>query len=189
MQTAEKTEDILSIQRELTSVRGDIEQAKGRMQLLERTSATSLINIKLNGAVINLKFSTNTVLVHTGDNIVFNSEVTGGFAPYSYQWDFGDGSTSVDKSPRHSYQNPGIYTIAFKVTDDKGYTNVSSREAYINVEGSWNPGSIARSAWAGFSGFGRVLVNVLIWLGIFSPVWIIIGGIAGWIVYRKRKKS
>jgi PKD repeat protein len=189
MQTAVKTEDVLSIQRELTTVRGEIEQAKGRMQYLERTSATSLINIKLNGAIINLKFSASKVLAPAGDDIRFTPEVSGGFAPYNYQWDFGDGNTSIDKTPVHAYQNPGIYSVVFKVTDDKGYTNTAAREAYINIEGSWNPGTVARSAWNGFKGFGRVLVNVIIWLGIFSPIWIVIGGIVGWIAYRKRRKS
>jgi len=189
MEKAEKTEDILSIQRELTTVRGDIEQVKGRMQYLERTAAMSLINIKLSGAMINLKFSANKVLVNTGDDIFFTPEVTGGFAPYNYHWDFGDGNNSIEKNPRYSYQTPGVYRVTFKVTDDKGYTNEVTRDGYIKVEGSWSPGSVARSAWNGLTIFGRALVNILIWLGIFSPLWIIIGGIIFWIMYRKRKKK
>ena len=46
METAAKTEDILAIQRELTNVRGQIDQAKGRMQYLQRTSATSLMQAR-----------------------------------------------------------------------------------------------------------------------------------------------
>lgn len=29
----------------------------------------------------------------------------------SYQWDFGDGSSSQDAAPSHAYDHPGKYTI------------------------------------------------------------------------------
>jgi len=35
-----------------------------------------------------------------------------------WNWDFGDGSTSTEQNPTHSYANPGSYTIALTVTDD-----------------------------------------------------------------------
>ncbi len=47
---AEKVEDILMVQRELSDVRRDIERIKGRMQYLERTSDMSLIEINLEEA-------------------------------------------------------------------------------------------------------------------------------------------
>jgi PKD repeat protein len=189
METATKTEDVLSVQRELTNVQGQIEQAKGRMQYLQRTSSTSLIQVKLNEAVLDIKFNASKVQVNTGDSIQFTSEVSGGFTPYTYLWDFGDGNTSTDKTPNHSYSNSGVYSVVFKVTDDKGYTNTSVRNAYINVIGSWSAGTVAGGAWNGFTTFGRGLVDVLIWLGIFSPIWIIIGGIIVWRVYRKKRKA
>ncbi len=30
----------------------------------------------------------------------------------SYHWDFGDGVTSTERDPRHTYQNPGSYTVS-----------------------------------------------------------------------------
>jgi len=42
-----KAEDILAVHRELTNIRGQIEQIKGRMQYLERTSAMSSVTIEL----------------------------------------------------------------------------------------------------------------------------------------------
>jgi PKD repeat protein len=188
MEGATKTEDILSIQRELTNVRTNIEQAKGRMQYLERTTSTSLIQIQLEEAVLALKFTANKISVSTDEAIQFTSEIAGGFPPYSYQWDFGDGKTSNEVSPSHAYKDQGVYFVSLKVTDDKGYTNTLSREAYVNVLASWKPGSVASSAWNGLAAFGRVLVNVLIWLGIFSPVWIIIGGIIWWSIWRRKRK-
>lgn len=189
METATKTEDVLAIQTQLTNVEGQIEQTKGRMQYLEQTAATSLISIRLDETVIDIKFSADKVLTNTGDTITFTSEVTGGFPPYNYQWDFGDGNTSIESSPTHSYRSAGVYTVILKVTDDKGYTNTDSRSAYINITGSWNPGSIAGTAANGFIGFGHVFVDILIWLGIFSPIWIVILAIIWWRVWRKRKAA
>lgn len=42
-----KAEDILAVHRELTSIRGQIEQIKGHMQYLERTSAMAAVTIEL----------------------------------------------------------------------------------------------------------------------------------------------
>ena len=47
LKKAEKVEDILNVQRELSNVRGEIERIKGRMQYLERTSDMSLIEVNL----------------------------------------------------------------------------------------------------------------------------------------------
>lgn len=42
-----KAEDILAVHRELTSIRGQIEQLKGRMQYLERTTALAAVSLEL----------------------------------------------------------------------------------------------------------------------------------------------
>ena len=47
LEKAEDVEDILGIYERLSWVRGEIEQIKGRMQYLERTSSTSLITVQL----------------------------------------------------------------------------------------------------------------------------------------------
>ncbi|MFH1141226.1 MAG: DUF4349 domain-containing protein [Chloroflexota bacterium] len=50
MKRATTVEDTLKVQKELTSVQGQIEQLKGRMQYLERTSDTSLIIVEMRPA-------------------------------------------------------------------------------------------------------------------------------------------
>ena len=47
LKRAETVEEILKVQRELSNVRGQIEQTKGRMQYLERTSDMALIEAQL----------------------------------------------------------------------------------------------------------------------------------------------
>jgi PKD repeat protein len=38
----------------------------------------------------------------------------------SWQWDFGDGATSSERNPSHSYAVPGTYQVLLLVTDDDG---------------------------------------------------------------------
>lgn len=187
MEKAEKVEDILNIQRELSKTRGEIEQTKGRMQYLERTSATSLIRVQLNQAEIDATFSADKRRVDEGGKIEFEGRVAGGFPPYSYEWDFGDGETSTSGYPIHAYKSTGSYTVSLKVTDDRGNTDIRTRDGYIVVRLGWSPGNIASAAWNGLVTFGHVLVNIFIWIGIFSPVWIVVGGILYWRRRRKRK--
>ncbi|GAI25104.1 unnamed protein product, partial [marine sediment metagenome] len=186
MEKAEKVEDILAIQKELSKTRGEIEQTKGRMQYLERTSATSLIRVQLNQAELDARLTASKIRVKEGEKVEFEGRIYGGFPPYSYEWDFGDGETSTSAYPVHAYKSTGEYTVSLKVTDDRGNTNTWTRDGYIVVRPGWSAGNITSTAWNGLVTFGHVLANIFIWLGIFSPVWIIGGGVFYW--WRRRKK-
>jgi hypothetical protein len=50
LEKAENVEEMLKVQKELSSVRGQIEQIEGRMKYLEQTSETSLIEVTLQEA-------------------------------------------------------------------------------------------------------------------------------------------
>jgi len=39
---------------------------------------------------------------------------------WTYSWDFGDGGTSTEKSPVHTFQDDGVFNITLNVTDDAG---------------------------------------------------------------------
>jgi hypothetical protein len=108
LKKADNVKDMLEVQRELSNVRGNIERVKGRIQYLERTSDTSLIEATLNKSR------------PIGESI----------------WDIS-----------------GVFTHA------------------VN----------------GLIAFGKVLVSMLIWLLVFSPVWIIVLVII--IVIRRRKRA
>lgn len=48
----------------------------------------------------------------------FTASATGGTAPFTYSWNFGDGSaTSGVQDPSHTYTKPGTFTATVKVTD------------------------------------------------------------------------
>lgn len=190
MKEATNIADILAVQNQLTSTRDEIERTKGRMQYLEQTSATSLITVSLTQSKLDVKLtaiSGRTVI--GGENVRFIAEISGGFSPYSYKWDFGDKSTSTEETPFHAYNSSGKFTVSLTVIDDKGNTAADTRTDYITVQSGWNVGNVAKTAWKGLSVFFHVLVNVLIWIGIFSPVWLICGGIGYWIWRRRRKNK
>ncbi len=190
MEKAEKVEDILSVQRELFRTRGEIEQTQGRIQYLERTSDTSLIEVYLEQARLDVSFAADKRSVRASRKIQFTiRQVAGGFEPYSYQWDFGDGNTSTDRSPTHAYKTTGSYTVTLKVTDDRGNTATETREGYIFIVPGWSAGITASGAWNGLVTFGHVLANIFIWVGIFSPVWIVIGGIVYWLLRRRQRRK
>ena len=189
MKQAGKVEEILNVQRELVNTRGEIEQTKGRMQYLEQSSSMSLIQVTLEQSKLSVDFNADTRVVKEGQNVQFYPIISGGFTPYSYKWDFGDETTSTEEQPNHSYKSDGSYTVSLKVTDDRGNTAPYERANYITVLPGWNGGNVASTAWNGLVGFGRVLVDIIIWLGIFSPVWIVIGVIVYFAWWRRKRKK
>ncbi|MEE8419703.1 MAG: DUF4349 domain-containing protein [Dehalococcoidales bacterium] len=191
LEKAQTVEEILNVQRELSRTRGEIEQTKGRMQYLERTSATSLINITLEQSKLNIELFANKTRAEEREQVLFSAEITGGFPPYSYQWDLGDGTTSTEGNPRHAYTKDGTYSVSLTVTDDRANRLTKTRTDYITVLSGWEAGNIASNAWDGLVVFGQYLANIVIWLGVFSPLWIGIGAITYAIIRwrRRRKKS
>jgi PKD repeat protein len=49
----------------------------------------------------------------------------------SYVWDFGDGTTSTDSSPAHTYTQPGVYTVSL-ITNGIAICNNSDTLTYID---------------------------------------------------------
>jgi len=189
MKRAGTVPDILEVQRELTNTRGQIEQIKGQMQYLEQSSSLALINASLEQSKLAVEFSADTRTVKVGKQIQFIPTVSGGFSPYSYEWSFGDGSTSTEAAPTHTYRKSGAFTVTVKITDDKGNTADAKRVDYITVLPGWSAGNIASGAWNALVGFFHFLFSFIIGLAIFSPVWIIILVILYFTVWRRRKNK
>lgn len=189
MTKAGTVDDILAVQKELTNTRGQIEQIKGQMQYLEQSTSLALFSVSLEQSKLAVEFTADTRSVKEGQSIQFMASISGGFAPYSYEWNFGDGKTSNEANAVHAYGKGGTFTVSLKVTDDKGSSQETARADYIVVKAGWSAGGIAHGAWSGLVGFGRFLLSFIIGLGVFSPVWIVILVILYFTVWRRRKKN
>jgi len=64
----------------------------------------------------------------------FTGSATGGVLPYSYSWDFGDGTSSSEQIQSHTYYQAGVYTVTLTVTDSEN--NQDSESITINVSAS-----------------------------------------------------
>ncbi len=72
----------------------------------------------------------------------FTDLSTGGFGntDVSWQWDFGNGTTSTTQNPSVTYSISGTYTVTLIVTNDKGCARTISRSNYITVTNGVNAG-------------------------------------------------
>jgi cytochrome c len=65
--------------------------------------------------------------IGAGDAIKFTASATDADGnPLTYAWDFGDGQTSTQQSPTHTYGTPGTFTAKVTVSDGKGGTDSKS---------------------------------------------------------------
>jgi len=63
--------------------------------------------------------------------VTFKDEST--YLPTQWLWDFGDGNTSTQANPIHTYSATGIYNVSLQVTNANGI-NTILKNAYIEVE-------------------------------------------------------
>jgi len=54
--------------------------------------------------------------------VQFTGSADNGVPPYTYDWDFGDGSSSSQQNPSHSYGTMGNYSVVLSVTDASDIT-------------------------------------------------------------------
>ncbi|MBI9061804.1 MAG: PKD domain-containing protein [Marinilabiliaceae bacterium] len=52
----------------------------------------------------------------------------------SFEWDFGNGSTSNERTPQHAYDKDGNYDVSLKIIDDHGCPAEKVSNAFITVQ-------------------------------------------------------
>lgn len=98
-------------------------------------SGRSAINIRFFGEIAN----------EGGIEAAFSVDIRSGFPPLtvsftdqssgeieSWNWSFGDGQTSEEQNPGHTYLEPGYFTVILKVSDGNNYYTLE-RENFIRV--------------------------------------------------------
>lgn len=96
---------------------------------------SNLITLKYSKPTVT--FTSHTQNGYTNDPIRFISKTTGYIE--SITWDFGDGQTSTDENPVHTYTTPGVYTIKCVVRNSSGEgdfirTNYIAIRDFVNLE-------------------------------------------------------
>ncbi len=71
---------------------------------------------------------------NAGNFVYFVGSATGGYPPYNWFWDFGDGTNVSEYNPSHIYAHRGTYTVTLTVTDSHGASVVSTTTVNIMVE-------------------------------------------------------
>lgn len=56
-----------------------------------------------------------------------------------YLWDFGDGGTSLEKNPIHTYVTEGIYTVRLNIVTSTGAQGIVTKREYIQVSADEAP--------------------------------------------------
>jgi PKD repeat protein len=52
----------------------------------------------------------------------------------AHRWDFGDGTTSTEANPTHTYASSGKFDVALSVTDDRGRSDQKTARGFITVD-------------------------------------------------------
>lgn len=73
--------------------------------------------------------------------VKWTATVTGGAMPATYSWDFGDGETSTDIAPEHTFVDDAEYTVELTVTDSAGETASASRTFVVGASGLFPNGN------------------------------------------------
>lgn len=68
--------------------------------------------------------------INTGQSVQFTDQSTN--SPTSWNWNFGDGGTSIIQNPSHTYSTKGTYNVSLTATNGFG-SNTLTKTSYITV--------------------------------------------------------
>ncbi|WP_370089268.1 PKD domain-containing protein [Ekhidna sp.] len=66
-----------------------------------------------------------------GDPSLFTNSSIDDSGTTTFQWDFGDGNTSVARNPSHVYQNSGLFTVSLLAVSSAGCQDLISRQVLV----------------------------------------------------------
>ena len=146
--------------------------------------------------------------VNQNEAVEFSGSFTrpSGLSNVSFQWDFGDGSEPFEAAvpegvtvagATHTYENfrPDPYTARLTIKADSEVGEVESSDEFL-VFVSEDPGLVAegfeagettKTAFRSLTVVVQALIQLGIWLVIFSPIWGVIAVLA-WLSIRRQKR-
>jgi hypothetical protein len=154
-------------------------------------------------------FAGQETSAQAGEEVRFEGSFTrpGEVTDMKFTWDFGDGSAPAtgDLAPgvtsavaTHAYANhrPQPYQATLTL---EGQTPAGPAEAmsalfvFVREKEKWAVGGVdptdtGRDAVRALSSIGYGLLVAVIWIGILSPFWLIVGGL-GWFLLRRGRRA
>jgi hypothetical protein len=100
----------------------------------QATSAPATITLNVSNEVPLVAISASTLKPLEGEGVLFTStaEDSGGNT-LTYSWTFGDGATSQERHPAHTYVNEGIYEVVLTVSDGVGTGRATATLEVLNA--------------------------------------------------------
>ena len=148
--------------------------------------------------------------VNQNEAVEFSGSFTrpSGLSNVSFRWDFGDGSEPFEAAvpegvtvagATHTYENfrPDPYTARLTIKADSEVGEVESSDEFL-VFVSEDPGLVAegfeagettKTAFRSLTVVVQALIQLGIWLVIFSPIWGVIAVLAWLLIRRQRRVS
>lgn len=90
------------------------------------------------------EFTADAASVCAGATVTFTDQSAND--PTSWTWDFGDGNTSTDQNPTHTYATAGTYTVTLVATNDFG-EDTETKTNYITVNANPTVSIVAPQAY------------------------------------------
>ena len=78
-------------------------------------------------------FTYNPSSPQVGQQITFTAFASGGTAPYTYSWIFGDGSTTTGTTATHTYSSAGAFNVVLTVKDSGSPQQTASSQQSVTA--------------------------------------------------------
>jgi PKD repeat protein len=95
------------------------------------STGTSAVEISAVPVPLVVSLSSSALVGDAPLSVQFNGSESGGYLPYSFLWEFGDGSEATSPSPSHQYLSAGSFTVSLLVSDGRG--QLGQRTAVVQV--------------------------------------------------------
>ncbi len=92
-------------------------------------------SIEVSSQTVSIAEPLTSSYIATDNNgeVSFVSSTSGGESNFSYSWDFGDGSSSTEASPVHTYASSGDYSVSLTVTSADNQTSESTQTVIVYI--------------------------------------------------------
>lgn len=99
----------------------------------ELDSSQATVRVAMDEAATTTDFAATVATTQQGLVVSFSGSASGGTAPYSYRWNFGDGTSSTQQNPQHTYAAAGSYSVILTVTDAQAQTTSTTKQVVLNT--------------------------------------------------------